>query len=224
MLMCSQPMYGMTEIGFFFVGRSGDSLDKIASTVGRICDHMEAKIVDQDGQMVPMGSKGELWVRGYSVMLGYWDDEEQTREFIRPDGWTKTGDQFILDEDGYGRCVGRNKDMIIKFADKVFPVELEEFFQNHPDVLEAVVFGVPDPKVGEEICVYLRLKSGIKLTDQDIINYCKDKIAAYRIPGYIRFIEEFPKTPMGKVIKASLRNALITEIQQVAVVKEQQTN
>lgn len=210
------PMYGMTEIGFFSLGRSGDSLDKMTSTVGRICDHMEAKIVDQNGRVVPMGSKGELWIRGYSVMQGYWDDEEKTCELIRLDGWTKTGDQFVVDEDGYGHYMGRNKDMIIKYADKIFPVELEEFFLNHPDVLEAVVFGVPDPNTGEEICVYLRLKSGIKLTDQDIIDYCKDKIAAYRIPGYIRFIEEFPKTPMGKVIKASLRDALITEIQQAA--------
>ncbi|XP_021929478.1 acyl-CoA synthetase family member 2, mitochondrial-like isoform X1 [Zootermopsis nevadensis] len=208
-------LYGMTEISVVFMGKPGDSVDKMTSTVGSICDHMEAKVVDENGRVVPVGSGGELWVRGYSVMQGYWGDKEKTSELIGPDGWTKTGDNFVLDEDGCGRFLGRFKDMIVKVADNIFPIELEEFFLKHPDVLEAVVFGVPDTKVGEDICLYLRLRSGINLTDEDIISYCKDKISEYRIPRHIRFVTEFPKTSMGKIMKSVLRDALVREIQQV---------
>ncbi|XP_069678185.1 medium-chain acyl-CoA ligase ACSF2, mitochondrial-like [Periplaneta americana] len=208
--VCS--LYGMTEIAIAIIGQDGDNLHQMTATVGRVTDHLEVKVVDEDGRIVPMGSRGELWVRGYSVTLGYWGDEKNTKEFIGPDGWAKTGDQFILQEDGYGLLVGRLKDMIIRIADNIFPVEIEQFFLGHPDILEVVVFGVPDPKVGEEICVCLRLKDGVNLKEKDIVDYCKDKVAEYRIPRYIRFVKEFQRTAMGKIIKHDLRNALIKEL------------
>ncbi|XP_023720130.1 medium-chain acyl-CoA ligase ACSF2, mitochondrial isoform X2 [Cryptotermes secundus] len=169
------PIFGMTEVAAVFCSRRGDTLQQTTATVGYVIDHCEAKVVDKEGRMVPMGTPGELWVRGYSVMLGYWNEEEKTRQFIGPDGWAKTGDQFVLQEDGYGRIVGRLKDMIIRISDNTFPVEIEEFFAGHPDILEAQAFGVPDTKVGEEICVFLRLRDGATLTEQDVRNYCKDK-------------------------------------------------
>ncbi|XP_023711991.1 medium-chain acyl-CoA ligase ACSF2, mitochondrial [Cryptotermes secundus] len=134
-----QPTFGMTEVSGVFVSKPQDSLEKTIDTVGHIVDHCEVKVVDTEGRMVPMGTPGELWVRGYSVMLGYYSDEEKTREFIRPDGWAKTGDQFVLQEDGYARIVGRMKDVIIRIGDKIFPSEIEEFFETHPDIMEAQI-------------------------------------------------------------------------------------
>ncbi|XP_069678085.1 medium-chain acyl-CoA ligase ACSF2, mitochondrial-like [Periplaneta americana] len=203
--------YGMTEIGFVAIGQPGDDLEEMSNYVGHMSDDMEFKVVDREGRMVPIGTPGELWVRGYSVMLKYWGDEEQTLKSMGPGGWVKTGDQFILQEHGYGKVVGRIKDVIIRLADKIFPVEMENFFMKHPDVIEAQVLGVPDPKVGEEICVFLRLRDGIELTVEDIINYCKDKIPEYRIPRYIRFVKEFPRTVIGKVKKYELLEMLQKE-------------
>ncbi|XP_069678833.1 medium-chain acyl-CoA ligase ACSF2, mitochondrial-like [Periplaneta americana] len=163
--------------------------------------------------MVPMGTPGELWVRGYSVMKQYWNDDERTRQFISSDKWAKTGDLFVLHDDGYGRIIGRTKDVIIRIADKIVPSEIEEFFEAHPDILEAQVFGVPDPKVGEEVCVYLQPKKEVKLTEEDIVNYCKDKIADFLIPRYIRFVSDFEKTAvLGKVQKKKLLERLQSEI------------
>ncbi|XP_023721499.2 medium-chain acyl-CoA ligase ACSF2, mitochondrial [Cryptotermes secundus] len=167
--------YGMTEVSGVFFSTLNDTLEQVTTTVGCLVDHCEVKVVDREGRMVPMGTPGELWVRGYNVMLGYFNDEEKTREFIRPDGWAKTGDQFVLQEDGYARIVGRMKDVIIRIGLKIFPSEIEEFFETHPDIMEAQVFGVPDPKVGEEICVYLRLREGVTITEQDVVDFCKDK-------------------------------------------------
>ncbi|XP_033609484.1 medium-chain acyl-CoA ligase ACSF2, mitochondrial-like [Cryptotermes secundus] len=132
---------------------------------------VKAKVVDNDGRMVPMGTPEELWIRGYSVMLGYWDDAKETRQFIGPDGWVRTGDQFVLLEDGYGKIVGRIKEMIFRAGDKIFPKDIEDFFTEHPDVLEAQAFGVPDTKIGEEICVFLKLRDGATLTEGDVSNY-----------------------------------------------------
>lgn len=173
---------------------------------------IRVKVVDKEGRMVPMGTPGELWVRGYSVMLGYWNDEEKTREFIDRDGWAKTGDQFVLQEDGYGLIVGRIKDVIIRIGDKIFPTEVEDFFMEHPHVLEAQAFGVPDSKVGEEICVFLRLREGATLTEEDVRTYCKDKVAEYRIPRYIRFVKDFERTVVGKVQKYRLLQQLQQEL------------
>ncbi|KDR21552.1 Acyl-CoA synthetase family member 2, mitochondrial, partial [Zootermopsis nevadensis] len=170
------PIFGMTETGLTFVGKPEDTLEQMTSTSGCLCYHTEAKVVDVNGRMVPMGTQGELWVRGYSVMNEYWGDEEMTRQLITKDGWVKTGDLFILQEDGYGKVVGRINEVIIRIGDKIFPTELEEFFQEHPDVQETQVFGVPDSRTGEEICAYFRLKDGTTLTQQDIVDYCKGKV------------------------------------------------
>ncbi|KAJ9590932.1 hypothetical protein L9F63_016030, partial [Diploptera punctata] len=198
------PIYGMTEICFAFVARPEDSLQQRTTTVGHPIDHCEVKIVDKDGQMVPIGQPGELWIRGYNVMLEYWDDKEKTSQFISPDRWGKTGDQFVLLEDGTAKIVGRVKDMIIRIADNIFPAEMEEFFIQHPDILECQVFGVPDPKVGEEICAVLRLRDGVKLTEHDIKEYCKDKLPDYRIPRYICFIKDFPRSAIGKIQRSKV--------------------
>ncbi|GFG36327.1 hypothetical protein Cfor_05946 [Coptotermes formosanus] len=206
------PAYGMTEICVAFCAQPGDTLEQTTATVGFVLDHIEVKVVDKEGRMVPMGTPGELWVRGYGVMLGYWNDEEKTRQFLGPDGWAKTGDQFVLQEDGYGRIVGRIKDVIIRIGDKIFPTEIEDFFTGHPDILEAQAFGVPDPKVGEEVCVFLRLREGATLTEQDVRDYCKDKIVEYRIPRYIRFVKDFERTAIGKVQKFRLLEQLQREL------------
>lgn len=207
------PSYGMTEVLGVFCSTADDSLEQTIVTVGRILDHCEVKVVDREGRMVPIGTPGELWVRSYSVMLGYINDEEKTREFIRSDGWAKTGDEFVLQEDGYGRIVGRVKDVIIRIGDKIFPSEIEELFEAHPDIVEAQAFGVPDPKVGEEICVYFRLREGVTLTEQDIIDYAEDKVPSYRIPRYIRFTSEFARTASsGKIQKKELLAKLLSEI------------
>ncbi|KAJ4435732.1 hypothetical protein ANN_18349 [Periplaneta americana] len=211
------PLYGMTETGINFFGRHEDTLEQMTSKVGYVMPQTEVKVVDKDGKMVPIGTPGELWVRSYSVMKGYWGEEEKTRQFRDDDGWAKTGafnyrDLFILEEDGYGKIVGRLKDVIIRIGDKIFPVEMEEFFQEHPDIMEAQVFGVPDTRVGEEICVYLRMKEGVTFTEQDVINYCKGKIADYRIPRYIRFAKDFPRSGIGKVIKSKLLDIVKQEI------------
>ncbi|XP_069678067.1 medium-chain acyl-CoA ligase ACSF2, mitochondrial-like [Periplaneta americana] len=202
--------YGMTEaLGIFVPALDGP---KDHTFVGRVAPHTEVKVVDKEGRMVPMGTPGELCVRGYSRMLGYWNDEEKTREFMGRDGWAKTGDEFVLEEGGWGRIVGRIKDVIIRIGDKVFPAEMEDFFMEHPDVMEVEVFGVPDPRVGEEICVYLRLRDGAILTEDDIRNYCKDKIPEYRVPRYIRFVKNFERTVVGKVQKFRLLEQLKKEL------------
>lgn len=206
------PMYGMTEICGAFCGRKGDTLEQETATLGYIGDNIEVKVVDKEGRMVPMGTPGELCVRGYNVMLKFWGDEERTRQFIGQDRWAKTGDQIILREDGYGIFMGRIKDMIIRITDNIFPTEVEEFFTLHPDVLEAEAFGVPDRKVGEEICVFLRLRDGVTLTEDDIREYCKDKLPEYRIPRYIRFTKEFERTVIGKVQKFRLLQQLQKEL------------
>ncbi|XP_069678756.1 medium-chain acyl-CoA ligase ACSF2, mitochondrial-like [Periplaneta americana] len=206
------PAYGMTEVTVVFFSQPQDTLEQMTATVGYLMEHVEVKVVDKEGRMVPMGTPGELWVRGYNVMLGYWKDEEKTRQFIGPDGWAKTGDEFVLQEDGYGRIVGRVKDVIIRIGDKIFPTEIEDFFMEHPDVLEAQVFGVPDNRVGEEIGMYLRLREGARLNEQDVRNYCKDKLPEFRIPRYIRFIKEFERTAIGKVQKFRLLEKLQKEL------------
>jgi acyl-CoA synthetase (AMP-forming)/AMP-acid ligase II len=204
--------YGMTETSVILISLPGEEFEHALQAVGHVADHVEVKIVDKEGCMVPMGTPGELCVRGHGVMLGYWNDEEKTREFMDSDGWAKTGDQFVLQEDGYGRMVGRLKDIIIRIGDKIFPKEIEDLFMEHPDVLEVQAFGVPDPKVGEEISVFLRLRQGATLTEQDVRDYFRDKVAEYRIPRYIRFVKDFERTVIGKVQKYRLLEQLQQEL------------
>jgi fatty-acyl-CoA synthase len=204
--------YGMTETSpVSFQSATDDPLDKRVSTVGRVQPHLECKVVDMDGQIVPLGATGELCTRGYSVMLGYWDDEARTSESIR-DGWMHTGDLATIDADGYCNIVGRVKDMLIRGGENVYPREIEEFLFRHPKVQSVQVFGVPDPKYGEEICAWIVLKQGQGATEEEIRDFCRNQIAHYKIPRYIRFVAEMPMTITGKVQKFVMRDSMIREL------------
>ncbi|MDF3834611.1 AMP-binding protein [Cupriavidus basilensis] len=204
--------YGMTETSpVSFQSSTTDPLDKRVTTVGRIQPHLEVKIVDGGGEIVPVGEKGELCTRGYSVMQGYWDDEPRTREAIR-DGWMHTGDLATIDEEGYCNIVGRVKDMLIRGGENVYPREIEEFLFRHPKVQAVQVFGVPDHKYGEEVCAWIVLKPGETATEDDIRAFCRDQIAHYKIPRYIRFVDEMPMTITGKVQKFVMRDRMTQEL------------
>ncbi len=201
--------YGMTETSpISFQTAKDDPLDKRVSTVGRVHPHVEVKIIDKNGKTTRRGVKGELCTRGYSVMTGYWNDDEKTREAIDKDGWMHTGDLAVIDEQGYCDIVGRVKDMLIRGGENIFPREIEDFLFTHTDIAEAQVFGVPDEKYGEEVCAWIRLKPGAKLTDADVKAYCKDEIAHFKIPRHIRFVDEFPLTVTGKVKKNVMRKEM----------------
>jgi len=204
--------YGMTETSpVSFQSSTDDPLDKRVATVGRVQPHLEVKIVDVDGNVVPVGEKGELCTRGYSVMLGYWGDDSRTQEAVR-DGWMHTGDLATLDADGYCNIVGRVKDMLIRGGENVYPREIEEFLFRHPKVQAVQVFGVPDQKYGEEICAWVILKAGEQATDDEIRDFCRGQIAHYKIPRYVRFVDEMPMTVTGKVQKFAMRERMIEEL------------
>ncbi|KWR88333.1 AMP-binding protein [Cupriavidus sp. IDO] len=204
--------YGMTETSpVSFQSSTTDPLDKRTTTVGRIQPHVEVKIVDADGATVPVGEKGELCTRGYSVMLGYWDDEARTAESIR-DGWMYTGDLATIDEAGYCNIVGRVKDMLIRGGENIYPREIEEFLFRHPKVQAVQVFGVPDQKYGEEVCAWIVLKPGESATEDEIREFCRSQIAHYKIPRYIRFVDEMPLTVTGKVQKFVMRDQMVREL------------
>ncbi|MEM5277736.1 AMP-binding protein [Cupriavidus taiwanensis] len=204
--------YGMTETSpVSFQSSTTDPLDKRTTTVGRIQPHLEVKIVDASGATVPVGEKGELCTRGYSVMLGYWDDEARTAEAIR-DGWMHTGDLATLDAEGYCNIVGRVKDMLIRGGENIYPREIEEFLFRHPKVQAVQVFGVPDPRYGEEVCAWIVLKPGESATEDEIRAFCRDQIAHYKIPRYIRFVDEMPLTVTGKVQKFVMRDQMVREL------------
>jgi len=208
--------YGMTETSpISFQTAKDDPLDKRVSTVGRVHPHVEVKIVDKYGKTTQRGVKGELCTRGYSVMTGYWNDDEKTNEAIDEDGWMHTGDLAVIDEDDYCDIVGRVKDMLIRGGENIFPREIEDFLFTHEDIAEAQVFGVPDKKYGEEVCAWIRLKPGAKLTDADVKAYCKDEIAHFKIPRHIRFVDEFPLTVTGKVKKNVMRKEMSEDLSRV---------
>lgn len=205
--------YGMTETSpVSFQSSTTDSVERRVSTVGRVQPHIEIKIVDGEGRVVPRGVTGELCTRGYSVMLGYWDDEPRTRETIDAAGWMHTGDLAVMDEEGFGNIVGRIKDLVIRGGENVYPREVEEFLFRHPKVAEVQVIGVPDPRFVEEICAWIRLKPGEAATAGEIRDFCQGQIAHYKIPRHIRFVEEFPMTVTGKVQKFLMREAMIAEL------------
>ncbi|MGF6598239.1 fatty-acyl-CoA synthase [Paraburkholderia sp. GAS448] len=207
--------YGMTETSpVSFQSSTDDPLDRRVATVGRVQPHLEVKIVDVDGSVVPIGEKGELCTRGYSVMPGYWGDQKRTQEAVR-DGWMHTGDLATLDVDGYCNIVGRVKDMLIRGGENVYPREIEEFLFRHPKVQAVQVFGVPDSKYGEEICAWIILKAGEQATDDEIRDFCGGQIAHYKIPRYIRFVDEMPMTVTGKVQKFAMRERMIEELSHV---------
>ena len=205
--------YGMTETSpvSFQTGES-DPLERRVSTIGRVQPHLECKVVDLDGKTVPRGTPGELCTRGYSVMIGYWDDEEKTAEAIDGEGWMHTGDLATIDEEGYGNIVGRLKDMVIRGGENVYPREIEEYLYRHPKVEDVAVVGVPDEKFGEEICAWVKLKPGESASEDEIKAFCKGQIAHYKVPRYVRFVGEFPMTVTGKVQKFQIRDAMIAEL------------
>jgi fatty-acyl-CoA synthase len=200
--------YGMTETSPVSCQTLiDDDLERRTATIGRAHPHVEIKIVDPDtGDIVERGQPGELCTRGYSVMLGYWQDEEKTREAIDADGWMHTGDLAIMREDGYCNVVGRIKDMVIRGGENIYPREIEEFLYTHPDIVDAQVVGVPDDKYGEEICAWIRMKPGRPPLDADAVRaFANGKLAHYKIPRYVHIVDEFPMTVTGKVRKVDMR-------------------
>lgn len=213
--------YGMTETSpVSFQSSFDDPLDRRVTTVGRVQPHVEAKVVDAEFNTVPVGTPGELWTRGYLVMQGYWGDEAKTREAIVEGGWMRTGDLATIDAEGYCNIVGRVKDMLIRGGENVYPREVEEFLFRHPKVQSVQVFGVPDPKYGEEVCAWIVLRPGESCTAEEIQLFCRDQIAHYKVPRHIRFVDaaEMPMTITGKVQKFVMRRAM-TELLQRAETK-----
>jgi fatty-acyl-CoA synthase len=205
--------YGMTETSpVSFQSAADDSLEHRVSTVGQVQPHLEVKVVDEAGRIVPRGATGELCTRGYSVMIGYWDDPERTAEALDASGWMHTGDLATLDADGYGNIVGRIKDMVIRGGENVYPREIEEFLYRHPAIQDVQVIGVPDKKYGEELCAWIVLKPGEALTPEAVREFCQGQIAHYKIPRHVKFVEGFPTTVTGKVQKFAMREAMIAEL------------
>ncbi|TAN13476.1 MAG: AMP-binding protein [Rhizobiaceae bacterium] len=205
--------YGMTETSpVSFQSSTGDPLERRVSTVGRVQPHLEVKIIDADGRTVSVGGRGELCTRGYSVMTGYWEDEERTREAVDPEGWMHTGDLGTIDAEGYCNIVGRVKDMVIRGGENVYPREVEEFLYRHPNVREVQVFGIPDEKYGEELCAWVVLQPGSAVTEEEIREFCKGQIAHYKIPRHVRFRDALPMTVTGKPQKFIMRDAMVEEL------------
>ncbi len=205
--------YGMTETSpVSFQTALDDSVERRVGTVGKIQPHLEAKIVDHAGQCVGIDTDGEILVRGYSVMMGYWDEPERTREAIDADGWMHTGDLGRIDGEGYCRITGRIKDIIIRGGENIFPVEVENFLYRHPAVQAAQVFGIPDELYGEEVCAWVQLKAGASATAQDIREFCREQIAHYKIPRHVRLVDGFPLTVTGKAQKFIMREHMKREL------------
>jgi fatty-acyl-CoA synthase len=205
--------YGMTETSpVSFQTSADDPVERRVGTVGRIHPHVEVKIVDAEGRIVAPGVPGELCTRGYSVMLGYWEDEAKTDEAIDAAGWMHTGDLATLDAEGYCNIVGRIKDMVIRGGENVYPREIEEFLYRHPKVADVQVVGVPDDKYGEELCAWVKLKPGQTASAEEIQAFCKGQIAHYKVPRYIHFADAFPMTVTGKVQKYLMRQEMIERL------------
>jgi fatty-acyl-CoA synthase len=205
--------YGMTETSpVSFQSLIDDPLEARVSTIGTIHPHLECKIVDPTGAVVPRGESGELCTRGYSVMLGYWDDAVATAAAIDSARWMHTGDLAIMREDGYVNIVGRLKDMIIRGGENIYPREVEEFLHQHPKVSDVQVIGVPDAKYGEEVCAWIRLRDGESATADEVRDFCRGQIATCKIPRYVRFTTDFPMTVTGKIQKFRMREQMIAEL------------
>jgi fatty-acyl-CoA synthase len=207
--------YGMTETSPVSTQTGPDDpLDKRVATVGRVHPNVEVKVVDpQTGRVVPRGEPGELCTRGYSVMLGYWNEPERTAEAVDRAGWMHTGDLATMDDDGYLNVVGRAKDMVIRGGENVYPREIEEFLHTHPDIAEAAVVGVPDARYGEELMAWVKARSGASLTEEAVKDFCRGRIAHYKVPRYVRLTRELPMTITGKVQKFRLREMAIEELE-----------
>lgn len=205
--------YGMTETSpVSFQSSTADPLERRVSTVGRVHPHLEVKIIDAEGRIVPRGVAGELCTRGYSVMLGYWGDEARSRGVIDAARWMHTGDLATIDTEGFCNIVGRIKDVVIRGGENVYPREVEEFLYRHPAIQDVQAFGVPDPRYGEELCAWVKLRGGESLTEADIQAFCRGQIAHQKVPRYVRFVDEFPMTVTGKMQKFLMREAMEREL------------
>ncbi|HSM29807.1 MAG TPA: AMP-binding protein, partial [Woeseiaceae bacterium] len=205
--------YGMTETGPLSTQTlPDDPIELRVGTVGRPLPNTEIKIIDEDGRIVPRDDPGELCTRGYNVMRGYWGDPERTARDIDDAHWIRTGDIATMDENGYLRIVGRSKDMLIRGGENIYPREIEEFLYTNPKVEQAEVFGVPDPRLGEEVAAWIRLREGQTASEAEIREYCRGKLAHFKIPKYVRFVDEFPMTVTGKVQKYLIRDSMAGEL------------
>jgi fatty-acyl-CoA synthase len=206
--------YGMTETSPVSTQtRPDDDTERRVSTVGRVHPHVEIKITEPEtGRVVPRGAPGELCTRGYSVMLGYWNEPDKTAEAIDAARWMHTGDLAVMDDAGYLNVVGRIKDLVIRGGENVYPREVEEFLYTHQAIEDVQVIGVPDSKYGEELCAWVRLRDGAQLSLEELRAYCEGRIAHYKIPRYLRVTDAFPMTVTGKVQKYKMRETSITEL------------
>jgi len=206
--------YGMTETSPVSTQtRVDDPLERRVGTVGRVGPHVEVKVVDpESGSVVERGVAGELCTRGYSVMLGYWEDPERTAEAVDRAGWMHTGDLATMDDEGYVNIVGRSKDMVIRGGENVYPREIEEFLYTHEDIADVQVVGVPDERYGEELCAWVIARSGAELDEESVRSYCQGRLAHFKIPRYVVFADEFPMTVTGKVQKFKMREASIERL------------
>ncbi len=205
--------YGMTETSpVSFQTSPADPLERKVATIGRVQPHLEVKIVDENDDVVPRGVAGEVCTRGYSVMLGYWDDPDKTAESLDAEGWMHTGDLGTIDAQGYGNIVGRIKDMVIRGGENLFPREIEDFLFTHPAIAEVQVVGVPDTRYGEELCAWIRLQAGASADEAGIRAWCEARIARHKIPRYIRFVDDFPMTVTGKIQKFLIRGTMVEEL------------
>src|SRR5450830_927570 len=205
--------YGMTETSpVSFQTSIDDPRTMRVASIGRVHPHLEVKIIDAEGRIVPRGEKGELLTRGYSVMQGYWGDPEKTAEAIDAARWMHTGDLAVIDDNGFCSIVGRSKDMVIRGGENIYPREVEEFLYRHPKVLDVQCVGVPDVKYGEELCACIILRPGMQATQEEVREFCQGQIAYYKIPRYVRFVEEFPMTVTGKIQKYLLRQQVATDL------------
>src|SRR5262245_9296448 len=201
--------YGMTETSpVSFQSATDDPLERRVSTVGRIHPHVEVKVVDLDGKVVPRGERGELCTRGYSIMLGYWDEKAKTADVLDANGWMHTGDLAVIDDEGYCNIVGRIKDMVIRGGENLYPREIEEFLYRHPKIQDVQIFGVADHRYGEELCAWIRTRPGETLTADEVRAFCQGQIAHNKIPRYVEFVDEFPMTVTGKIQKFLMREAV----------------
>jgi fatty-acyl-CoA synthase len=195
-----------------FQSRTDDPIERRVTTVGRIHPHVEAKLIDQLGNLVPVGRAGELCTRGYSVMRGYWGEDELTAEAIDRAGWMHSGDLAVIDSHGFCNIVGRIKDMLIRGGENVYPREIEEYLIQHPKVHAVQVFGIPDQRLGEEVCAFVVLKPGQAATVEELRTFCQGRIAHFKTPRYIRFVAEFPVTATGKPQKFMMRKQMMSEL------------
>ena len=206
--------YGMTETSPVSTQTmTTDTIERRVSTVGRVHPHVEIKIIDpESGETMERGQDGEFCTRGYSIMLGYWNDPQRTEESIDPDGWMHSGDLATMDADGYVNIVGRIKDMIIRGGENIYPREIEEYLYGHPAIEDVQVIGVPDEKYGEQVMAWVKLREEAEATDEDIKDFCRGRIAHFKVPEYVKFVDGFPMTVTGKIRKVEMREISIADL------------